>query len=243
MRKSLFAALLLGLGAFLIFANPTPKPLGTTPVVVELFTSQGCSSCPPADDLLSAISKDPAFKDKVIPLAFHVDYWNYLGWRDPFSAAQWSRRQSEYTTAMRLASAYTPQAVVNGEQQLVGSNRSALLDAIRAQSLRKPEATVRATAGDDGVTIDAETSRPLDALVLVVENGVPTRVERGENGGRTLTNDRIVRQLIEAGHMNRGTSRLHTAARASRDSDIVVILQDATTKRIYAATTAVRTPR
>ncbi|HUR81120.1 MAG TPA: DUF1223 domain-containing protein, partial [Thermoanaerobaculia bacterium] len=87
------------------------------PVVLELFTSQGCSSCPSADEFLRKL----AAKDKrVIPLAFHVDYWNYLGWRDPFSSAEWSQRQGDYVRAMKLSTAYTPQLVINGSRQVVG---------------------------------------------------------------------------------------------------------------------------
>src|SRR3954454_13978052 len=97
------------------------RKLGPNPVVVELFTSQGCSSCPPADALIHDITTDPAMRGRVIPLAFHVDYWDSLGWRDPFSSAEWTQRQARYARTMRLSSAYTPQAVVNGSRKFVGS--------------------------------------------------------------------------------------------------------------------------
>src|SRR6185295_6297026 len=90
----------------------------SAPIVVELFTSQGCSSCPPADRLLSTLRSDP----RVVPLAFHVDYWNYIGWTDPFSSARWSQRQQAYARAFASNRIYTPQLVVNGTSECVGSN-------------------------------------------------------------------------------------------------------------------------
>src|SRR6266568_4493610 len=120
----------IAIGVSVHAQQPLEKRLGPYPVVVELFTSQGCSSCPPADELLRGIARNAALRGKVIPLAFHVDYWDHLGWRDPFSSADWSRRQMFYIRAMRLDSAYTPQAVVNGTKQMVGANGGALAAAI-----------------------------------------------------------------------------------------------------------------
>src|SRR6266851_8849041 len=101
------------------------------PVVLELFTSQGCSSCPPADALVSELGSSTR---GVIPLAYHVDYWNHLGWSDPFSSRQWSERQSDYARAMSLGGEYTPQMVVGGESQFVGSDRRGIARAIGAES-------------------------------------------------------------------------------------------------------------
>src|SRR6266849_3578517 len=100
--------------------------LATQPVVVELFTSQGCSSCPPADTLIRELRKQP----NVIAIAYHVDYWNYLGWRDPFSSSDWTLRQSQYAHAFGLSSNYTPQIVVGGAREMVGSNDRAVRAAI-----------------------------------------------------------------------------------------------------------------
>src|SRR5271170_4477662 len=99
------------------------------PVVLELFTSEGCSSCPPADGLISEIG---ASSKSVIPLAYHVDYWNHLGWADPFSSPQWSERQSSYARAMNLDGDYTPQMVIGGGLQCVGSDRRSVSYAIAA---------------------------------------------------------------------------------------------------------------
>jgi hypothetical protein len=186
-------------GAVVALESQTPKPadLGTTPVVVELFTSQGCSSCPPADDLLRRIAADPKLRGKVIPLAYHVDYWNQLGWRDPFSAHEWSQRQGDYVRAMKLNGSYTPQIVVNGAKEMVGSNASAVYAAIAEESRRTPAGEVRVTIERGEVVVHAQAAGPeLELVIVTFENGAAaTKVARGENSGRTLTNDAIVRTL------------------------------------------------
>jgi hypothetical protein len=179
------------------------KPLGSTPVVVELFTSQGCSSCPPADELIHQITRDPSLRGKVIPLAFHVDYWDRLGWRDPFSSADWSRRQMFYVRAFRLNSAYTPQMVVNGTRQFVGSNSMVMNSALDEASRRKPAGSVALDVvrrnSKIEATIRADAPAQSDVVLVLFENDVTTRIERGENEGRTLTNDAIVRRLVRVG--------------------------------------------
>ncbi len=177
-----------------------PPKLGPTPVVVELFTSQGCSSCPPADALIHDIANDPALRGRIIPLAFHVDYWDRLGWRDPFSSTEWSQRQAIYARTMRLNSAYTPQAVVGGTREFVGSNHSALDVALEHASNDKPRGDVALTVRRDGnsliATIHATVPAKDDLMLAVTEDGVTTKIPHGENAGRTVTNDAIVRRLI-----------------------------------------------
>lgn len=177
-----------------------PPKLGPTPVVVELFTSQGCSSCPPADELIHALTRNPALRGKVIPLAFHVDYWDSLGWRDPFSSAEWSQRQVRYTHTMRLSSSYTPQAVVGGTREFVGSNQSALDAAMEHASNDKPRGDVALTVRRDGnsliATIHATVPSGNDLMLAVTEDDVTTKIQHGENAGRTITNDAIVRRLL-----------------------------------------------
>src|SRR5690348_11228611 len=118
------AAVALAVLAAVPFRAAAP---GNGPVVVELFTSQGCSSCPPADRLLSKLGEDPRFAGKVLPLSFHVDYWNSIGWQDPFSSARWSARQNDYARAFRSDRIYTPQTVVNGTSECVGNDERAVL--------------------------------------------------------------------------------------------------------------------
>lgn len=202
-RPRLIAVLAVGaiIAALTWTMRGAPPKLGPHPVVVELFTSQGCSSCPPADELIHEIAHDPALRGRVIPLVFHVDYWDQLGWRDPFSSAEWTQRQVRYTRAMRLSSSYTPQAVVGGTRQFVGSSRSALNAALEAASNVKPagEVSSLSTRREGNMliaTVHATVPASDDLLLAVTEDEVTTKVEHGENAGRTLTNDAIVRKLI-----------------------------------------------
>ena len=175
-------------------------------VVVELFTSQGCSSCPPADKLLSRLGNEglPGGVE-VIPLSFHVDYWNYIGWTDPFSSEAWSNRQRQYARAMRLDTLYTPQIVIHGGAQVVGSNAEEVLREIaRAQSRGtavevavdlRPAADGALEAGLQTRVAGAVPPGGLDLMVALFEKRLVTPVKRGENKRRTLENDYVVRTL------------------------------------------------
>ncbi len=202
------------------------KPPGSTPVVVELFTSQGCSSCPPAEALIRDIAHDASLRGKVIPLAFHVDYWDSLGWRDPFSSADWSRRQMFYVRALRLEGAYTPQAVVNGSRQFVGSNATALRSAIDDASRRAPVGSVRVEASRAGTAITAvvhaDAPPGTDVMLALFEGGVTTHIGAGENEGRTQTEDAIVRRLLRVAN---GTITL-PADPSWKHVGVAVFLQD-----------------
>jgi len=214
-----------------------PK-LGPAPVIVELFTSQGCSSCPPADALIHDIANDPSMRGRVIPLAFHVDYWDSLGWRDPFSSKEWTQRQARYARTLHLNSAYTPQAVVNGTREFVGSNRSALSAALEKASNETPHANVTLTARREGnsliATIHAAVPANDDLMLVVVEDGVVTKIEHGENAGRTLTNDAIVRRLIR---VTPGQATVPIDS-AWRNLSATAFVQDRATLAIGAAATA-----
>lgn len=199
-RLALVITAITILAALTLTMHGAPPKLGAAPVVVELFTSQGCSSCPPADALIHDIANDPALRGRVIPLAFHVDYWDALGWRDPFSSAEWTQRQARYARTMHLSSAYTPQAVVNGTREFVGSNRSALNAALEKASNEKPRNEITLTARREGnsliANIHANVAASDDLMLAIVEDGVSTKIEHGENAGRTITNDAIVRKLV-----------------------------------------------
>jgi hypothetical protein len=178
-----------------------------TPVVLELFTSEGCSSCPPADELLSRIGSSAT---GVIPLAYHVDYWDRLGWSDPFSSSQWTARQVVYTRAMELSGPYTPQSVIGGKWQCVGSDPRAVASAIAAARATPPAGlvTIRTSPPAAGshklnVRISARMLRSagdnaLIVLLAIYENGLVAKIDAGENRGRKLSYDYTVRKIVPA---------------------------------------------
>ena len=250
-------ALLLLVGGLASLPDPEPSPLppSSDAVVLELFTSQGCSSCPPADHLLSRLGREGRLQGRVIPLAYHVDYWDRLGWRDPFSSARWSERQAAYAEAFRDGRLYTPQLVVSGRRALVGSDERAARAAIDDALAEPAAATVRlalAPAPDDvgpwqldiaaaiGVQTEAES---LDVMVAVFENGLTTDVRHGENARRTLTNDYVVRRLDRAfalpvGPDVRREERVTIDPPAAWDRErlgVAVFLQDPVSMHIYGA--------
>lgn len=169
-----------------------------SPVIVELFTSQGCSSCPAADKNLKAIVENAEAEGKpVYGLSFHVDYWNYIGWKDPYSSKQFTERQKEYAKAMSLRNIYTPQFVINGAAELVGSNVSGARALIEkaARSPVKHVITITKFAYDEKeITVTYRIDKPTtDRLnIALVNNSVENYVPRGENSGRTLTHANVV---------------------------------------------------
>jgi hypothetical protein len=167
------------------------EPLaGGSPVVIELFTSQGCSSCPPAEELLNQLAHKPG----VIALAFHVDYWNRLGWSDPFSSDKWSARQEGYADALKVDT-YTPQLVVGGRRAMVGSEGDAVAAAIADESRRPAEGAIELAVAGDTVTVKTRGVKGI-LRVAFVEDGLTTVIARGENSGRTAKSDAVVRKLV-----------------------------------------------
>jgi hypothetical protein len=168
--------------------------------LVELYTSEGCSSCPPADRWLSSL-RDSFGADQLVPLALHVDYWNYLGWNDPFSQAQFSVRQREIAQLNRQRVVYTPQVTLQGEDYRGwGSGRFA--DAVRAINQQPARAELNLSLGvaQDAVTLvlkggvsDASARPAAQVFMALYENQLSTRVPAGENAGRTLRHDHVVR--------------------------------------------------
>ena len=177
--------------------EPTAAPAPTVPVVVELFTSEGCSSCPSADAALRELEAAQSVPGvEVMALGQHVDYWNRLGWKDPFSSAQFTQRQRWYAEGFKAGS-YTPQAVVQGRYKFVGSQRATLARTV-AQAARAPQATVALTRAPDGTLqvqvsgLPAGTQAASVALALT-ETGLSSQVGRGENAGRLLRHAAVVR--------------------------------------------------
>ena len=164
------------------------------PLVLELFTSQGCSSCPPADRILNKLAGSGIEGTALAPLSFHVDYWDELGWPDPFASPAWTERQRDYAHALGDDRVYTPELVVGGRAGMVGSN----LVAIQAAIAKAPRpALLAATASWSSGTVSITATAPADADVVVAlwEDGTRTEVPRGENAGETLGSDRVVRRL------------------------------------------------
>ena len=169
--------------------------------VVELFTSQGCSSCPSADENLADLTERAAKSgDKIVTLSFHVDYWNYLGWKDPYSLADATKRQRLYAGVHGSKQVYTPQMVVNGKTELLGSNREGSRAAIKNALKTRNESEIAVTSSlqDNDVVVDwnAYGFKPDDLLnIALVQDNAVDRVESGENGGRTLKHTNVVRDF------------------------------------------------
>lgn len=226
------------------------------PVVVELFTSEGCSSCPPADALLARLDKEqPVAGAEVIALAQHVDYWNYLGWADPFSAHEFSERQGEYAAHFRSGDVYTPQMVVDGGAEFPGSNSGKAVDAI-ARAAREPKAEVNLARADgqadasDALRLSVRVERvpklsdgdTAEVLLAVTEDKLSSDVERGENEGSTLTHSGVVRRLTKIGDLGAGDATFAgepvvALEKGWRRENLraVVFLQEHTSKRVVGA--------
>ena len=226
-------------------ASPTSQEDGPV-AVIELFTSEGCSSCPPADELLSDIVHEATVG--ILPLfalAFHVDYWDFQGWPDRFASAEHSARQRSYAAALGTGTLYTPQMIVNGAVELVGSRRSTAWSEITAALGRTTEtamslAVARPAPRESEVVVTYDVKAPPDGGVInvaVVERGLVVDVQRGENAGRTLHHDNVVRAFrslpLEAG-TGRTQLRLPPALDPARSS-VIAYVQLANTGPIVTA--------
>ena len=211
-----------------------PARAGTGPIVVELFTSEGCSSCPPADALLARLAASPS----VLALSFHVDYWDRLGWKDPFSSAAVTQRQSRYARLFGLGSVYTPQIVVDGHWQAVGSDRAAVVQALAAA---RTSETVPVSLSLDGGTAhvalgDAKIAGPAAVLLVGFDRRHTDRVGGGENDGRTLTHTDVVRGFTQIGLYTGAAATL--TAPLPLPSDRAAVLLQAEDGRILGAAAA-----
>jgi hypothetical protein len=212
------------IGAMMLF--PGLATAQSHPVVVELFTSQGCSSCPPADKFLAQI----ADRDDVIALALHVDYWDYLGWTDVFAQPAFSKRQKDYGRAAGARSVYTPQMIVGGVDPVVGTRPMEVADLLRAHSARPEQVTVKLVRSGGTVMINAVASPPLTsaAEVQVVRYTPRTTVQikRGENVGKTVVYANIVTKWDVVGTWD-GKSPLSLSSATAGNDPVVVIVQTA----------------
>jgi hypothetical protein len=190
--------------AMLAAAAAAPRAAEKTghPVVVELFTSQGCSSCPPAEAFLADLAK----RKDVIALEYHVNYWDYIGWKDPFARAEYTARQRGYVQALGGSSLYTPQMVIAGRDHAVGSRRESVNSKIAAYrpALGEPALTLAPAAGNKlRIQIGAgEAPGAHDILLVTYDKPHRTEVRRGENEGRVLVNANVVRSIRKVGEWN-----------------------------------------
>lgn len=213
--------------------------------VLELYTSEGCSSCPAADQLLvKLLDEAHAQQIAVYPLAFHVDYWNRLGWPDPYSEADWSARQAEWQQRLGNSSIYTPQLIVNGKAEFVGSDEAMAREAIRAALAQPAEVTVGVRSGYTGggsVTATlglAGVQRQVDVSVVLVEDGLSMAVPKGENAGRTLNHSAVVRSLKRERTSASGPVNVVVSVPSDVDrthARLVVVVQDTRSGAVLGA--------
>jgi len=231
--------------------------MAQSPVVVELFTSEGCSSCPPADQLLSRLEAPNVLRFtkgkqrlslppgvEIIALGEHVDYWDSLGWKDRFSSPLFSSRQQDYGRAFRLESVYTPQIVVNGEIEVLGSDSRAVQNAIRAAVKEPREDVAIMMTADQKIAFKVSKLPPgsheADILLAVTESGLVTSVYGGENSGRQLRHTAVVRSLSRVASLDPKRPGEYSAeAQLNLRPDwnranlrLVLFVQDRTTRHI-----------
>jgi hypothetical protein len=240
MKKSLslFLAVLAFLMTLISFAS------AQTPVVIELFTSEGCSSCPPADALLVELGrKSPPSGTQLILMGEHVDYWNYIGWTDRFSSAAFSERQNNYAKQLHLATVYTPQMVIDGHLQLVGNGAAEVYREIsKAAAEPKPAQVSLRWESQQKLHVAVQTpagERP-NVLLAITEDGLSTAIKAGENGGRTLQHAAVVRQLRELGKATNGQFESNVDVAAHPDWNpaklkVVLLVQQPSGKILGAA--------
>jgi hypothetical protein len=214
----------------------------SAPVVVELFTSEGCSSCPPADQLLGHLQQhQPIPGVQVIALSEHVDYWNQLGWRDPFSSHGFTERQRLYADFFHAEGPYTPQMVVDGTAEFVGSDSHRALQAI-AEAAKRPKAKFSLTCGGNHLQVRADgVQDEAEVLLAIAENSLESSVTRGENRGRLMAHEGVTRRLTVIGRTRKqqpfaAEPKLAIEKDWRRENlSAVVFLQDRASHRILGA--------
>lgn len=215
-----------GLAAALAWIGPAAGMTDeVTPVVVELYTSQGCVACPPADAFFASLADDP----RVIALALHVDYWDYLGWNDSFASPAFTQRQKRYARAAGARMIYTPQMVINGGERLEGTHTAEVLAHIARQAGQPPRVRLRVARGKGKVTISAEADPPLEQATLVqlvrYHPAAVVQIEHGENVGQRITYRNIVTDWTTLGEWS-GTEPLQVTTPTDGTEPMVVIVQN-----------------
>jgi len=236
-------------------SGPTSRAAARTPVLIELFTSEGCSSCPPADVLLGQLDRfQPVPTADIIVLSEHVDYWDDIGWKDPYSSRQFSLRQGEYARRFRLEGPYTPQMIVDGDTQLVGSDEREALRVIgsAAKVTKIPVSLSAHLEAPNSLVVHVEAKPTVSApklisgqvLVALADDTDQCSVRRGENAGRTLMHVAVVRTLTQVGMIkgNEGFSKDVTVSAANanlRNLRIMAFVQENAAGRVLGIGTTV----
>ncbi|WP_299614090.1 thioredoxin family protein [uncultured Tateyamaria sp.] len=219
--------------AFAAIASLVTPAVAQSPVVVELFTSQGCSSCPPADELMHELVK----RDDVIALALHVDYWDYIGWKDEFADPAHAERQRGYAVEAGRRSVYTPQMIINGRADIVGARPMELAKLISDYSAETTPVTLDLTRSGDSVRIVAQSSQANGPLVVQMLRYTPertSRITRGENAGHTITYANVTEDWKILQEWD-GVTDLSINADAPGDKPLVVMVQKGLSGPIVAA--------
>jgi hypothetical protein len=209
--------------------------------VVELFTSQGCSSCPPADALLHSLIQNSKSEDRTVyGLSFHVDYWNHLGWKDPYSQKEFAERQRHYAQIFNLSSVYTPQMIVNGKKEFTGSSKSKAGQAIYHVSLT-PSMGLTGMVKKDMQELLVHytlTGSPAKFVLnaALVESDLQNTIKRGENSGKTLYHDNVVRAFTTVPLQSEGDLTLSLPKAVNLDkSSVILYIQDKETWEVAEA--------
>jgi len=207
--------------------------------VVELFTSEGCSSCPPADRAVEKLLKQ--YTGNVYVLGYHVDYWDQLGWKDIFSNARYTQRQKTYAKALNLASVYTPQIIVNGTQQFVGSDEAklnaAVIKSLQQASTIKLTINAKKDSGNEVKVQYATDGAKANLCVALIQLHAENKIQRGENSGTTLHHVNIVRDIKTVAAGSNGAVMLNLPENLSVDDcKVIIFVQNVSDNKIIAAT-------
>ncbi len=236
-------------GVIAVMATLQPAAAQSPRAVVELFTSQGCSSCPPADKILGELAQDPT----VVALTMPIDYWDYLGWKDTLADARFSKRQKAYSRMRGDRDVYTPQMIVNGERHLIGSDRAAIDDAMRdtkrANGVMSVPVSMTVAGKQLDITVTATSpehaARRGEIWICAISRAVPIAIARGENRGREIVYHNVVRNWLKVGDWSGETASwsvpMENIARDGVDAAAVYV-QDGTRERPGAMLGAAFTP-
>ena len=245
--KAFFSAALL----VVLSVHGSSAPAARVPVLVELFTSEGCSSCPAADMLLDSLQREqPVGAAQIIPIGFHVDYFDHAGWKDAFSSPAFTERQRNYSQKFGPDSVYTPQMVVDGREAVEGNDGTLVRRAVAsaAATAHLPvRLTARSAAGRARLTFELPAApanaEKIQVLWAITQDGLSTVVKRGENGGRTMHHIAVARRLQVLGGLTREMTLVEREPELDRrwgstGLKAVVWLQGVTSRQVYGAATA-----